>query len=83
MKFVPTANEIDHPKLNTELEEYWKKLWLMWNFRNNEKSFVNDVIRPKSSFSSSNKDVISLLMVKKPKVSFDIGSVTIKEKHIF
>ena len=54
----------------------------MWNFRNNEKSFVNDVIRPKSSFSSSNKDVISLLMVKKPKVSFDIGSITIKEKHI-
>ena len=55
----------------------------MWNFRNNEKSFVNDVIRPKSSFSSSNKDVISLLMVKKPKVSFDIGSIIIKEKHIF
>ena len=36
LKFVPTANKIDRAKLKTELEEYGRKLRLMWHFRNDE-----------------------------------------------
>ena len=39
LKFVPTANKIDRAKLKTELEEYGRKLRLMWHFRNDEKPF--------------------------------------------
>ena len=58
LKFVPTTNKIDRAKLKTELEEYGRKLRLMWHFRNDERSFVADRFRPKSSFNSGNKDVI-------------------------
>ena len=56
LKFVPTANKIDCAKLKTELEEYGRKLQLMWLFRNDEASFAAD--RPKPSFNPRNKDVI-------------------------
>ena len=39
LKFVPTANKIDCAKLKTELEEYGRKLRLMWHFRDDERSF--------------------------------------------
>ena len=39
LKFVPTADKIDRAKLKTELEEYERKLRLMWHFRNDEKPF--------------------------------------------
>ena len=55
---MPTANEIDRAKLKTELEEYERKLRLMWYFRNDEKSFAADRFRAKSSFNARNKDVI-------------------------
>ena len=58
LKFVPTANKIDRAKLKTELEEYGRKLRLMWHFRNDERSFVADKFRPKSSFNPRHKDVI-------------------------
>ena len=58
LKFVPTTNKIDRAKLKTELEEYGRKLRLMWHFRNDERSFVADRFRPKSSFNPRNKDVI-------------------------
>ena len=58
LKFVPTTNKIDRAKLKTELEEYGRKLRLMWNFRNDERSFVADRIRSKSSFNPRNKDTI-------------------------
>ena len=58
LKFVPTANRIDRAKLKTELEEYGRKLRLMWYFRNDERSFVVDRFRPKSSFNRRNKDAI-------------------------
>ena len=58
LKFVPTANKIDHVKLKTGLEEYGRKLWLMWHFRNDERSFVADRFKHKSSFNPRNKDVI-------------------------
>ena len=59
LKFVPTANKIDRAKLKTELEEYSRKLIrLMWHFRNDERSFVADRFRPKSSFNPRNKDAI-------------------------
>ena len=58
MKFVSTANKIDLAKLKTELEEYKRKLRLMWHFRNDERSFAADRFRPKSSFNPRNKDVI-------------------------
>ena len=58
LKFVPTANEIDRAKSKTELEEYGRKLRLTWHFRNDERSFVADRFRLKSSFNPRNKDVI-------------------------
>ena len=58
LKFVPTANKKDRVKLKTELEEYGKKLRLMWHFKNDERSFATDRFRPKSSFNPMNKDVI-------------------------
>ena len=58
LKFVPAANKIDRAKLKIELEEYGRKLRLMWHFRNDERSFAADRFRPKSSFNPRNKDVI-------------------------
>ena len=58
LKFELTANKIDCAKLKTELEEYGRKLQLMWHFRNDEPSFVADRFRPKSSFNPMNKDTI-------------------------
>ena len=59
LKFAPTVNKIDQAKLKTELEEYGRKLRLMWHFRNDERSFVADRFRPKSSFNSKNKGAIT------------------------
>ena len=39
LTFVLTPNKIDRAKLKTELEEYGRKLRLMWHFRNDEKLF--------------------------------------------
>ena len=39
LKFVPTANRVDRAKLKKKLEEYGRKLRLMWHFRNDEKPF--------------------------------------------
>ena len=58
LKFVPTANKIERAKLKTELEEYERKLRLVWHFRNDEQSFAADNFRCKSSFNPRNKDVI-------------------------
>ena len=44
--------------MQTELEEYGRKLRLTWHFRNDERSFAADTFRPKSSFNPRNKDVI-------------------------
>ena len=53
-----TANKIDRARLKTELEEYGRKLRLMWHFRNDERSFAADRFRPKSPFDPRSKDVI-------------------------
>ena len=58
LKFVPTANKIARAKLETELEEYGRKLRLKWHSSNDEQAFVADRYRPKSSFNPRNKDVI-------------------------
>ena len=58
LKFVPIAKKIDRVKLKIELEEYGRKLRFMWHFRNDERSFVADRFRPKSSFNPRNKDAI-------------------------
>ena len=58
LKFVPSANKIDRAKLKRELEEYGRKLRLMWHFRNDERTFTAEKFRPKSSFNSRNKDAI-------------------------
>ena len=42
LKFMPTANKIDHVKLKTEIEEYGRKLRLMCLFKNDEQSLVTD-----------------------------------------
>ena len=43
LKFAPSANEIDRAKLKREMEEYGRKLRLMWHFRNNERTFSTDL----------------------------------------
>ena len=50
LKFVPTANKINRAKLKKELEEFGKKLRLMWHFRNDERSFVTDRFSPQFKF---------------------------------
>ena len=44
--------------VSKKLEEYGKKLRLMWHFRNDERSFVPDRFRPKSSFNPRKKDYL-------------------------
>ena len=59
LKFVLSANKIDRAKLKRELEEYGRKLRLMWHFRNDERTFTAEKFRPKSSFNPRNKfDII-------------------------
>ena len=58
LKFVPSANKIDRAKLKRELEEYGRKLPLIWHFRNDEPTFSTDKFRPKSSFNLRNKEAI-------------------------
>ena len=53
---MPPANKIDRAKLKIELEEYGRKLRLMWHFRNDERTFAAEKFRPKSSFNPRNKD---------------------------
>ena len=56
---MPSAQEIDRPELKRELEEYGRKLCLMWHFRNGKRTFTADKFRPKSSFNPRNKDAIT------------------------
>ena len=58
LKFLPTANKIDRAMLKMDLEEYGKKLWLIWHFRNNEKPFPYEKFRSKSTFNPRNKETI-------------------------
>ena len=59
LKFVPIANKIDRAKLKTELEEYWRKIQLMWLIlRKDEKPFPYEKFRPKSTFNPRNKDTV-------------------------
>ena len=58
LEFVPSANKIDRAKLKRELEEYGRKLRLMWHFRNDGRTFSIDKFRPKSSFNPRNKVTI-------------------------
>ena len=44
--------------MKRELEEYGRKLRLMWHFRNDERTLSTDKVRPKSSFNPRNKDTI-------------------------
>ena len=55
---MPTTIKIDRAKMKAELEEYGRKLRLMWHFRNDEQSCVADRFRPKSSFNPRNKNVM-------------------------
>ena len=38
-------------KLQRELEEYGRKLGLMWHFRNDERQFPPEIFKPKSTFN--------------------------------
>ena len=58
LKFVPLANKIDSAKLKRELEEYGRKLCLVWHFGCDERTFTADKFRPMSSFDPRNKDAI-------------------------
>ena len=58
LKFVPTANKIDQANLKRELEEYGRKLRLMWHFRNDERPFSQERFKPKSTFNPRNKDAV-------------------------
>ena len=50
-----SANKIDRTNLKRELEEYGRKLCLMWHFRNDERTFTTEKLRPKSSFNPRNE----------------------------
>ena len=52
------ANKIDTGKLKMELEEYGRKLQLIWHFRNDEKPFPYEKFRNKSTFNPRNKDTV-------------------------
>ena len=56
LKFVPTSNKINKAKLKLELEMYDRMLCLKWHFRNDEKEFNQNNLKPKSTFNPSNKD---------------------------
>ena len=56
LKFVPTSNKINKAKLKLELEVYDRMLCLKWHFRNDEKEFNQNNLKPKSTFNPSNKD---------------------------
>ena len=58
LKFVPTTNKRDRAKLKMELEDYGRKLSLMWHFRNNERPIPYEKFRPKSTFIPRNKDTV-------------------------
>ena len=58
LTFVPTANKINQAKLKRELEEYGRKLSLMWYFRYDERSFSQERFKPKSNFNPRNKDAV-------------------------
>ena len=55
---MPSASKIDPATLKRELEEYGRKLRLMWHFRNDEQIFTADTFRPKSSFNPKNNGAI-------------------------
>ena len=59
LKFSPTANKSDQVKLKRELEEYGRKLRLMWYFRNDERSFSQVLFKPRSTFNPRNKDAVT------------------------
>ena len=46
-------------KLKRELEEYGRKLRLMWHFRNDERSFLQERFKPNSTFNPRNKDTVN------------------------
>ena len=58
LKFIPTPIKICRAKLKKELEEYGRKLRLMWHFRNDEKPFPYEKFRPKSTFNPRKKDTV-------------------------
>ena len=58
LKIVPTANKKTHANLKTELEVYWRKLRVTWQFRNDKWSFAGDRFRQNSSCNPRNKDFI-------------------------
>ena len=45
-------------KLKRELEEYGRRLKLMWPLRNAERIFLKERYKPKSTFSPRNKDPV-------------------------
>ena len=55
LKFVATAHKTDHAKLKIELEEDGRRLWLMWHFRNDERSFAADRFRPLTILQRKNR----------------------------
>ena len=58
LKCVPTAIKIDRATLKMGLEEYGKKLSLIWHFRNNQKPFPYEKFRSKSTFNPRNKETV-------------------------
>ena len=58
LRFFRIANKIDRAKLKVELEEYGRKLRLMWDFRNDERPFPCGTYRTKSTLNPRNKDTV-------------------------
>ena len=58
LKYIPSVNKIEQAKLMRKLEEYGRKLCLMWHLRNDERTFSTDKFRLKYSFNPRNKDTV-------------------------
>ena len=58
LKFAPTASKIDQAKLKRELEEYGRKLRLMWHFRYDERPLSQETFKPESTFNPRYKDTV-------------------------
>ena len=64
LKFIPASNTINKAKLKVELEVFGRMLRLKWFFRDHEKEFNPDKIKPKSTFKSTFELYLSSLEKK-------------------
>ena len=61
-------------KLKRKLEEYGRKLRLMWLFKNDERPLFQERFKPKSTFNTRNKDAAIKRYLSRVQEKFEIPS---------